>query len=281
MSHKIIILIAGHKQGGKNTLANNIAADFLNHTMVRFGGYLYKVNAAGDLIVEEEEYGSQTLSIETGIADESTIMAFGIRSMAFATPLKQFCINVLGLTQEQCYGSDKEKDSYTTLDWQDQPFWTRVKYARSWATHKAIHWPFKLFYPRLGSMTAREVMQVFGTDMIRRMLPLAWVDAGLRMAVSVPEKVVLITDCRFENEVTAADHIAPPLGTSYKVRVMRDPHAGKPGRHVSETAIDLVPLHKFDVVIPDNCSADEAFAYIRPHLHHWYEEAGIFPRSSS
>ena len=49
-----------------------------------------------------------------------------IRTYSFADPLKQICINLLGLSNEQCYGSDEDKNSLTSLRWEDIPDFSPV-----------------------------------------------------------------------------------------------------------------------------------------------------------
>jgi hypothetical protein len=279
MSHKIILLIAGKKQSGKNTLANRIVADFMNRTKLSKGSpYRYEVDDQGEIFLWNPSGSREKthISVEAGIATEEFIRQSGVRSMAFATPLKQFCMEVFGLHKKQCYGSDADKNTNTLLYWEDQPFWTRVKYARHAATHKSLPWYRRPFNARVGLMTAREVMQVFGTDMIRRVCQRAWINAGLNMALRVPEKLVIITDCRFANEVAAADEMESVSAVSYTIRLMRDPLSGT-DRHISETAIDSVPLSTFDIVVPESCSADQAFDYVMRMLNNWYLSAGIIP----
>jgi hypothetical protein len=132
MSHKIILLIAGKKQSGKNTLANRIVADFMNRTKLSKGSpYRYEVDDQGEIFLWNPSGSREKthISVEAGIATEEFIRQSGVRSMAFATPLKQFCMEVFGLHKKQCYGSDADKNTNTLLYWEDQPFWTRVKYA--------------------------------------------------------------------------------------------------------------------------------------------------------
>jgi len=41
---------------------------------------------------------------------------------SFADPLKKdVCINILGLTERQCYGTDADKNTLTNLRWENMP----------------------------------------------------------------------------------------------------------------------------------------------------------------
>src|SRR5690606_30817202 len=110
----------------------------------------------------------------------------GVRIISFADLLKQFCIDVLGLSREQCYGSDHDKNTLTSIRWDNMPIGVRWRYRPRW------WWPSL----RSGRMTAREVMQVMGTDVVRSIYGDAWAYAGYSMAASCPESLVIISDGR-------------------------------------------------------------------------------------
>lgn len=93
----------------------------------------------------------------------------------FADPLKKMCIEIFGLTYDQCYGSDDNKNELVNCLWPE--------------TDKA--------------MTAREVMQYVGTNVFRKMQHNVWADATIRRIQDEGLPLALIADCRFPNEVEA------------------------------------------------------------------------------
>ena len=103
-----------------------------------------------------------------------------IRLYSFADDLKSFCINVLGLKWEQCYGANADKDSLTHLKWEDMPGVPDQKN---------------------GFMTARAVMQYFGTEIIRKMYGPAWAKSTLRRIKEEQPILAVITDGRFQDEL--------------------------------------------------------------------------------
>lgn len=116
---------------------------------------------------------------------------------SFADPLKQdICINILGLTYNQCYGSDDDKNSLTDILWENIPGYEG---------------------PLIGRMTAREVMEVVGTGIFRRIKNDVWVKATLNCINRENFDVAIIADCRFPNEV---DSIKDAGG--FVVRVTKD-----------------------------------------------------------
>lgn len=110
---------------------------------------------------------------------------WAVESGAFADPIKEFLCKNLGIKQEWCYGTDSEKNTKTKYDW--SKMFPEIRYDN----HKDS-----------GSMTAREIMQVFGTDICRRCFGQdIWPEAMLGRINKFNGTYFLITDVRFENEV--------------------------------------------------------------------------------
>lgn len=140
---------------------------------------------------------------------------------ALADPLKEFCINVLGLTRKQCYGSDAEKNSASPYLWSQMPQFVRDKY------------PGKTS----GYMTARHVLQVFGTEFMRDCFSdRIWIDSLHRRIAASSADIFVVTDVRFENECHAI------LDWGGKVWQITGPQRGedfaKHDMHASETDMD-------------------------------------------
>ena len=152
----------------------------------------------------------------------------------FADPLKEdICINILGLTYEQCYGDDNEKNSLTNIQWKNVP-----GYNQSWTTYPD--------YDSSGFMTARQVMQVVGTDMFRQMKNDVWTSATIKKIRNDNLDFAIIADCRFPNEVDAIKTAGGCV-----IRLTRNPFNSK---HLSETALnpDKYNINNFDVVIEND-----------------------------
>lgn len=90
----------------------------------------------------------------------------------FADPLKKdICMNILGMTYEQCYGSDMDKNTLTDLVWSGE------------------------------QLTARRAMEVIGTDIFRQLFNNVWVRATILKIQKEQPDIAIIPDCRFPNEV--------------------------------------------------------------------------------
>lgn len=131
----------------------------------------------------------------------------------FADPLKILCQTILGLTYEQCYGTDDQKNELVNCYWENK------------------------------QLSAREVMQIVGTDMFRKMQHNVWADATIRKIKDEKLPLALIADCRFSNEVDAIKNAGGLV-----IKLNRNLYNST---HASETALDdsrYDPTH-FDLVI--------------------------------
>ena len=252
---KLIVGISGKKQSGKNTAANQIIAQYINAR----GRYL--PTALGVDTVGKLHWPAGFLLVPP----EAILEAADIGLLAFADTLKEFCVNALGLTREQCYGTDADKDTMTTLRWDTLPLSIRQRHTPLPPGGAA---PGTLVY---GPMTAREVMQVFGTDIMRAWYPKIWVNACIRKAQAFDGPLVLITDVRFPDEVAAAQ------GAGGKViRLLRAPYRQR-DQHESEIALDDIPLDRFDLVVPDGLSIPGQGKYIDEAARQWFIDYGLLP----
>tara|TARA_B100001778_G_scaffold189680_1_gene156197 strand:- start:383 stop:967 length:585 start_codon:yes stop_codon:yes gene_type:complete len=138
----------------------------------------------------------------------------------FADPLKQVCIDILGLTYDQCYGTDENKNELVDCYW-----------------------------PGIDEqMTAREVMQHLGTDMFRRLQQNVWSAATIRLIEKEKPDIALIADCRFPNEVDAVKKAGGIV-----IKLNRNLYEST---HTSEIALDdnLYDQSNFDLVIDNQDS---------------------------
>jgi hypothetical protein len=189
-----------------------------------------------------------------------------IKIYSFADKLKQFCIECLGLSYDQCYGSDEQKNSLTNLYWENMP--GVLTPSNAYSLFKLI-WDCKtckdnpiwispfdtvdnkcpilenygIIYHKDGQMTAREVLQFFGTQICRRMYSNIWVDACLRQIKTDNVDLALISDLRFPNEFKAIKDNGGII-----IRLTRN--------------ICKVDLHESELALDKNCFDWKQFDYI-------------------
>lgn len=172
-----------------------------------------------------------------------------VKTYSFADPLKRnICIDLLGLTEQQCYGGDEDKNSLTNIRWKDMPDYD-------------ISWTWDAEYDSSGFMTARQVMEFVGTRIFRKMKNNIWVDATIKQISKDSMDIALLLDNRFPNEV---DAVLDSGG--FVIRLARDPF-----HSWSEPEIALDPViydwSKFSCVIDNtNCSIDEKNNLIKQFL---------------
>lgn len=132
----------------------------------------------------------------------------------FADPLKKdICMNILGLTYDQCYGEDMDKNTLTDIEWEGK------------------------------KLTAREVMQFVGTNIFRKMKNNVWAGATVNKILSDKPDLAIVADCRFPNEVEAIRGAGGIV-----IKLTRNPYNST---HESETALDEINYSNsnFDLVI--------------------------------
>lgn len=151
---------------------------------------------------------------------------------SFADPLKTgICMDIFGLTYNQCYGSDEDKNTMTELVWNSE------------------------------LLTARRAMEVIGTDIFRKLKNSVWVDATLNTIKKDAVDLAIIPDCRFPNEVDAIKKSGGLV-----IRLDLDPFSSC---SLSESALD--PNHynwnNFDMVVQNkNMTMAEKNSIIREFL---------------
>ena len=136
---------------------------------------------------------------------------------SFADPLKQdICINILGLTYDQCYGSDDNKNTMTDL------WWDGVQ------------------------LTAREAMEIIGTKIFRALKTNVWVDATINKIKKENVDLAIISDCRFPNEVGAVKNSG-----GLNIRLELDPFHSDA---ISENSLDqdVYDWSNFDLIIKNS-----------------------------
>ncbi len=239
--NQLIITLSGKKRSGKNTLANFIAGSFLQATKQIES---FVITDKGLLEYEKKTMREGTFNQE-GFE--------GIKLYAFGDALKRFCIDILGLTSEQCYEDNEDRDSIVPhIKWDTLPLSIRKG-----------HDVFETFpNGREGNMTAREVLQIFGTEMVRSMYHDAWAKGTYNIVQREQLKLAIITDGRFPNEMD----IGKEFGAK-SVRLLRDVMEGD--EHISETALD--GYSAFDVVLDNReMGVKEQNEAFQPYLKDWF-----------
>ena len=214
-----IIGFAGKKQSGKNTACNFILAAKIAELgiskSVRLSehGEIEVTDIFNDSITGKEwlPFKSPHVNVQNLFDNE---LGKYIKLYSFADKLKTMCIDLLGLKEEWVFGTDKQKNTPTHINWKDVWFVEDAK------TMPPI------------PMTAREVLQFVGTNIFRSMYENVWIDACLRQIENDAPEIALISDVRFENEVIAIQNKGGLV-----IGLKRSPYK-KSDKHASETQVE-------------------------------------------
>jgi hypothetical protein len=219
-----IIAFSGKKQSGKTTCCNFIYAmylsqvsDIIESTILNQQGMIEvkKNNSKEDILVDVCRYYQSKEGVDSEIYDIIRHLDKHIKIYSFADPLKkQICMDILGLSYEQCYGTDQQKNEITHLQWEGK------------------------------NISGREAMQIVGTDIFRSMYKDIWPKAAINKIKEDGPYLALISDCRFPNEVEEIKN-----NNGIVIRLTRNNESES--SHISENVLnkDAFDWSNFDFVI--------------------------------
>jgi len=262
--NQIIIAMSGRKQAGKNSIGQFICEHYAKQALEQ----------------------NPNASVAPGM--ENMFLAHTFQC-SFADSLKDFCVDTLGLPREACYGTDEEKKLPTEYDWADAPKFLRWKFGDGFARQMVAEGKTQnelmiMYFERMGyrqptravppcpvnpvymdgKMTGRDIMQIFGTDLIRQTFGNVWARATIRRIKKEGKPFSVITDNRFPNEIEAV--LAEPKG--FIIRLTRSPF-GLNDVHPSESALDSFEWDRGRCFVLDNVdmTIDEQNKVIQPILN--------------
>jgi len=251
-----IIAIAGKKQSGKSTLSNFMHGHEMKlHDVIQD----FSINEFGNLVVNyvqfddkgKDEEGTAVFDLwqqsEDFINYAQRFIWPLIKGYNFADSLKEICINLFGLSYEQVYGLDSNKNSLTDIMWENMPgvvtdSGTDIYGDVQDANKQPLTWPSDystLTTHEPGPMTAREFMQYFGTEIMRKINKDVWVDNCLNRIKYDNSPIAIISDCRFVSEAEAIKKAGGVV-----IGLKRDVYTNN---HSSE--VDMDNYEGFDAVI--------------------------------
>tara|TARA_R110002051_G_scaffold32786_2_gene73911 strand:- start:24735 stop:25589 length:855 start_codon:yes stop_codon:yes gene_type:complete len=232
-----IVGFAGKKQSGKNTACNFILAMKLAELGVCIAS---RLSDAGEVEVRdvfgEKKDGLEWIPFKLPYIDVDALfeneLSDYIQTYGLADALKEMAISILGLERSQVFGTDKEKNSATSLRWEDMPAVVTPEELKEKDIAKKDATKLGLLVHEGGPMTAREVLQYVGTDVFRKMNSNVWLDTLLSKIESDSPEVALVCDVRFENEIKTIQEAG-----GFVVGLTRDPY-DQTDKHSSESEIE-------------------------------------------
>lgn len=282
--NKLTVVLSGKKQSGKSSSCNYIRAKYLNlrwqrDISLKRSGYgiddqhqvwlwvsenrNYFINEIGELHIRSNghTYAEKDFTLPIN---------HSVKVYSFADPLKDFCINVLGVPYECCWGTDTQKNTpLHHLLWENIPTELRPKFykefdGQSGESYEASRFPII----KSGPMTGREIMQIFGTEICRRLYGDCWARGTYSKIKSEAYELSLVADARFPNEISMGNTVQA-ITVRLGRHVLQDNHA-------SELALDDFPRENYTLYVDNsNLTLQEQCEHMDPYIDKWFKEAGI------
>lgn len=163
---KYLLAFSGRKQAGKDTLGS-----FLINNKNKLFGYEFDTNDR-DLF--------------------SVPVVKSAKKYGWADFLKRIIGDLFNVPDELLWGTDDDKNSLTSVYWGDLPHWRELRNVGDGREHGYSQ-----------CLTVRELLQQFGTEIVRNMYRDAWVTAAMKQVKRDNLDLAVFTDTRFPNEVEA------------------------------------------------------------------------------
>lgn len=236
-----ILIISGKKQSGKSSLCN-----FLHGYTMAYNKVIsaFDLNDEGQLLVNTRTIDADGHTVEgVGVLDierkdyefesyaHQNIWPY-VKVYSFADELKMFLIRHFGLTWNQCYGSNDDKETITSFRFcdfsfaLDNDYVSKVRKAGKYKEH----------------LTARQVMQLFGTNVCRKIYEACWSRPTFEKILAEQVPLAIITDARFISEIE--------LGHEYGARCLRLARCKYEDSHASEN--ELNNYDGFDAILDNS-----------------------------
>jgi hypothetical protein len=248
----MILGISGRKQAGKNTTAN-----ILHGIVLKEQGFIkdWEIGDTGQLLIKTSGVdGWGEFCVErkdkTFVAWADNNMWPFVKLYSFADSLKWMCTELFDIPNECVWGTNDQKNQIQEhLLWENMPGVVTPETVRKFGQRHDV-WNIG-YEPSLeelnelfdvmsvvhepGFMTARELMQYLGTDVMRKMYEPIWVKACLKKIQHEQSQLAIIADVRFPSEVKAIEQAGGTL-----VRLTRKVFSKD--NHSSEVALDDYPF---------------------------------------
>ena len=241
-----ILGISGRKQSGKTTTANYITGRVMKSLGLVKDFHLDTKNGGVLVINTSDANGQDGWGVFDIARKDSDFAEYAERELwpyvkpySFADGLKNLCIEFFGLKPEQVYGTDKQKNTPTKVKWEDTPTWKNTSLNLN-----------------RGYMTAREFMQFFGTDIMRKMHEPVHVNHAINQILAEKPRLAIIPDVRFPNEVKAIQDAGGKV-----LRMTRSHHEDS---HDSECALDVGQFDwgNFDFILENDAQETDLEAML-------------------
>lgn len=266
-----IIAFCGKKGSGKNTCSN-----FLHGYQMRCYGIIEDfgiVKDTGNLLITtkalDEDGNEGTTTGEIDITRDDVAFADWavynmwpfIKNYSFAKELKDICMGLFGLTREQVYGTDEQKNTIVEhLRWENMPGVVTSEIVKLGGLLEQYTDIGLVVIDRYGPMTAREFMQFFGTEIMRKIYSPVWTERTIKNIKTENPQIAIVSDCRFKNEAEALK--------KEKAKLIYLTRSTSSDKHTSENGFE--DFNNFDAVIDNqNMTIEESQQELMKIIDSW------------
>lgn len=257
-----ILGVAGKKQSGKNTTANIIHGLVLMEKNMIMD---FNIDQYGKLFIKTKDKFGQEGWGEFDICRrdkefveyaEYNLWPF-VKLYSFADTLKWLCVDIFNVPDECVWGTNEQKNQVQEhLLWENMPGVITHKMVSSFMVginppiktandyieyDKDFTDVFKFIIHEPGPMTAREFMQFFGTEIMRKIYSNVWIDNTMKRIKKESSELAIVADVRFPNEILSINNNGGSV-----IKLTRE--AFKDG-HSSELALDDFDKSHFKTII--------------------------------
>ena len=239
-----VLLISGKKQSGKSSLCNYL----VGQELVKKGVLgTFNISNTGKLMVPVDEKQKQfeilDLNQRNPVYFEYALTSIWphVKNYSIANMLKYMAMELFGLTYDQCFGNEEDKNSQTNIRYSDISF----------ALPRRIVGQLKKENEINEFLTARRFLEIFGTDVCRKIYDRCWVQKVIKDIRLEGYPFVIIDDVRGANEIELLEE-QKDLDL-IKIRLQREPFKSD-----TELANSLDGKDElFDLIIPKDVSIVE------------------------
>jgi len=208
-----IVCFSGKLKSGKSTASNFVfGIQMLSLELVDY----FRMAESGKLLVPfadgsegELDFSAVPKEFSPGMYEFMAEKVWPyVKIYNFADTLKNILIGLFGIPWEQLY-TDEGKNQPTQYKWEDMP----------------------LSKGKKGFVTGREIMEHYGTNIMRAIKDDVWVNDTFNRINAEGSEIAIIGDCRFPSEVNAIKKAGGKV-----IRLTRNGESDN--KHVSNTALD-------------------------------------------
>lgn len=235
----MILGISGRKQAGKNTTAN-----ILHGIVLKQEGFIkdWNIGSNGELLVDSDGWGEFDITrrdSEFVTWADNNMWPF-VKIYSFADTVKWICTDLFDIPHECVWGTDEQKNRLQPhLLWENMPgviitndeseYDELYGSLDAWGQADQFTWR-----DTGGPMTAREFMQYFGTDIMRKIYSPIWIKNTIKRITKEKSALAIVADVRFPDEVKSIEKANGEV-----VRLTRNLFKDN---HSSEVALDDYPF---------------------------------------